>query len=102
MLLDHILDLDDRGYAPSFASIKDMADLLLTSRGATAVGRLWASNFVKRNLELKQRYTCGSNFQRDLCENQLTINAWFERYTRAKTQHGIHDDNIGTSMKLGL
>ncbi|KAI0874599.1 hypothetical protein GGS24DRAFT_458770 [Hypoxylon argillaceum] len=28
VLLDNILDLDDRKYAPSYASIKDMADWL--------------------------------------------------------------------------
>ena len=46
VILRNILDLDSRGFAPRLASVEDMANLLLESRGGKRVGKLWAYRFV--------------------------------------------------------
>ena len=38
-LIRYILDLDSRGFAPRLASVEDIANLLLKSRGASRVGK---------------------------------------------------------------
>ena len=38
VIVDHILDLDRRGFAPTYAAVRDMADKLLAARGAGQVG----------------------------------------------------------------
>jgi hypothetical protein len=39
MIVRYILDLDSRGFAPRLVSIKDIANLLLESRGVLYVGK---------------------------------------------------------------
>lgn len=39
VIVRHILDLDTRGFAPTYAAIRDMADKLLAARGAGQVGQ---------------------------------------------------------------
>jgi hypothetical protein len=39
VIVGYILDLDSRGFAPSLGAVRDMADLLLTARGTSQVGR---------------------------------------------------------------
>jgi hypothetical protein len=46
-IVEHILDLDSRGFPPRPVDVEDMANLLLAERGTKKVGRLWARNFVK-------------------------------------------------------
>jgi helix-turn-helix, Psq domain len=40
VLLRYILDLDERGFAPRLASVEDMANYLLNTRGGKRVGKL--------------------------------------------------------------
>jgi hypothetical protein len=52
VIVEHILDLDERGWAPRLAAVKDMADCLLEARHRDLVGQNWAATFVKRCPEL--------------------------------------------------
>ena len=54
--MQHVLDLDQRGFAPTYAVVRDMADKLLAARGAGHVGQKWPANFVKRTDSLKTRF----------------------------------------------
>jgi hypothetical protein len=56
VLLKHILDLDSRSFPPRLSGVEDMANRLLAERDAPKVGKLWASNFVKRHPEIKTRF----------------------------------------------
>ena len=56
VIVDHILDLDLRGFAPTYAAVRDMADKLLAARGAGQVGQKWPANFVKRTDSLTTRF----------------------------------------------
>jgi hypothetical protein len=38
VIIRYILDLDIRGFAPTYAAVRDMADKLLAARGAGQVG----------------------------------------------------------------
>ena len=38
MIIRYILDLDTRGFAPTYEAVRDMADKLLAARGASQVG----------------------------------------------------------------
>jgi hypothetical protein len=38
VIISHILNLDQRGFAPTYAAVRDMADKLLAARGAGQVG----------------------------------------------------------------
>jgi hypothetical protein len=48
VIIRYILDLDTRGFAPTYEAVRDMADKLLAARGAGQVGVYWPRNFVKR------------------------------------------------------
>ena len=48
MIVRYILELDTRGFAPTYEAVRDMADKLLAARGAGQVGVHWPRNFVKR------------------------------------------------------
>ena len=53
----YILELDSRSFLPRLRGVEDMANQLLRVRDAPPVGKLWAYNFVKRQPELRTRYT---------------------------------------------
>ena len=56
VIVRHILDLDTRGFGPTYAAVRDMADKLLAARGAGQVGVHWPRNFVKRIDSLITRF----------------------------------------------
>jgi hypothetical protein len=91
VLSQHILDLDTRGYSPNLASVEDMANLMLASRGGKRVGHNWAQRFVQRRPELKMRFSRVYDFQRALCENPETIDAWFRLVENMRGKYGIQD-----------
>lgn len=75
----NILKLDSRGFAPRLASVEDMANFILESRGGTRVGIRWAQRFVARQPELKTRFNRVYDFQRALYNDPKLIGAWFRR-----------------------
>jgi len=54
-IVEHILDLDSKGFPPQLSGVEDMANRLLATRDAGRVGVNWASTFVKRHPELTTR-----------------------------------------------
>ena len=56
VIIRYILDLDSRGFPPSFYAVRVMANKLLAERGAEQVGKLWPHNFVKRTERLTARF----------------------------------------------
>jgi hypothetical protein len=77
VVLQHIIDRDARGFSPRLADVEDMANHLLEARTGKRVGKLWAHRFVRRQPELKTRFTRVYDFQRALCEDPEVIGAWF-------------------------
>ena len=108
-LVQWILSMDRRGAAPRPAHVQDMANILLSKRGTTntqTVGVNWVYNFVKRQDELKSRYSRRYNHQRAKCEDPKTIKEWFDRVQITIMQHGIALEDIynfdETGYAMGL
>ena len=75
VIVSYILDLDQRGFAPTYAAVRDMADKLLAARGAGQVGQKWPANFVRRTDSLTTRFNRAYNRQRALCENPVLVSS---------------------------
>jgi hypothetical protein len=56
VIVQKILDIDARGFAPRLASVEDMANFILNSRGEKRVGKLWAHLCIQRQPNLKTRF----------------------------------------------
>ncbi|ESZ90927.1 hypothetical protein SBOR_8699 [Sclerotinia borealis F-4128] len=91
VLIQYILDLDERDFAPKLSGVEDMANYILESRGAKKVGKLWAHRFVKRRSELKTRFNRVYDFQRALCEDPELIEGWFRLVSNMQAKYGIQD-----------
>jgi hypothetical protein len=91
VLVQYILDLDSRGFAPRLAGVEDMANYILESRGGERVGKLWAHRFVQRQPALKTRFNRVYDFQRALCEDPELIGAWFRLVENMRAKYGILD-----------
>ena len=102
VLCKYILDLDDRGFAPGLAGVKDMANLILNSRGGKRVGKHWAQRFVQRRQELKTRQSRAYNFQRALCENPEIIGAWVRLVENMRAKYGIQDGDLYNFDETGF
>jgi hypothetical protein len=73
VVVRYIRDLDQRGFAPTYAAVRDMADKLLAARGAGQVGQKWPANFVKRTDSLTTRFNRAYDRQRALLEDFVLI-----------------------------
>ena len=66
IIINHILNLDTRGFQLTYNLLQEMADKLLTDRGARRVSINWPLCFVNRKNELKLRVNQKYNYQRAL------------------------------------
>ena len=94
VIVQYVLDLDQRGFTPTYAAVRDMADKLLAARGAGQVGQKWPANFVKRTDSLKTRFNRAYDRQRTLCEDPILIRSWFELVEQTKAKYGILDEDV--------
>ncbi|KAJ0129458.1 Hexose transporter 2 [Fusarium oxysporum f. sp. albedinis] len=76
-IVQFILDLDSRGFPSRLLYVEDIANSLRANRGAPPVGKRWAHNFIKRQLELKTHKFRRYNYQRAKCEDPTIIRGWF-------------------------
>jgi hypothetical protein len=74
-IVQYILDLDARGFAPRLCKVADIADKLLGIRGRELVGKNWAKRFVTRLDELKMAFNRAKDRQRILQEDLEIIGA---------------------------
>jgi hypothetical protein len=102
VIVRHILDLDARGFAPTYAAVRDMADKLLAARGAGQVGVHWPRNFVKRTNSLTTCFNRPYDRQRALCEDPALIRSWFELVEETKTKYGICDEDVYNFDEAGF
>jgi hypothetical protein len=101
-IVRYILDLDSRGFAPRLASIKDIANLLLESRGVLRVGKNYIYRFIQRRLELKTCFNRVYNFQKALCEDLELISAWFRLVDNMQTKYSIINSDFYNFDKTGF
>jgi hypothetical protein len=94
--------LDQRGFAPTYAAVRDMADKLLAARGRGQVGVHWPRNFVKRTDSLTTRFNRAYNRQRALCEDPVLIRSWFELVEQIKAKYSILDEDVYNFDEAGF
>jgi len=70
-----------------------MANRLLRKYDAPPVGVRWAYNFIKRQPELRTRFTYKYDYQRAKCEDPIIIRKWFALVHNVKVKYGILDDD---------
>ena len=102
VIVRHILDLDQRGFAPTYALVRDMADRLLATRDGGQVGFHWPRNFVKRQDSLTTRFNRAYDRQRALCEDPVLIKGWFELVEQTKAKFGICDEDVYNVDEAGF
>jgi hypothetical protein len=66
-----------------------LIDLTAALRHASPVGKRWASNFVRRHLELKTRFFRKYDYQRAKCEDPTIIRDWFRLVENTIAKYGI-------------
>ena len=72
-LIQYILDLDSRGFPPRPQGVQEMADLLLSERGESLVGKNWTTNFIKRRTEIKAKFSRKYDYKRAKCKDPKII-----------------------------
>ncbi|KAJ8113250.1 hypothetical protein OPT61_g4571 [Boeremia exigua] len=102
VIVQYILNLDQRGFAPTYAAVRDMADKLLAARGAGQVGQKWPANFVRRTDSLKTQFNRAYDRQRALCEDPVLIRSWFELVEQTKAKYSICDEDVYNFDKAGF
>ena len=79
-----------------------MANRLLADRDAPRVGPRWASNFVKRQPDLRTRSFRRLDYQRALCEDPEIIQAWFNLVRNTIAKYGIIESDIYNFDETGF
>jgi hypothetical protein len=102
VIVQHILNLEERGFPPRIAAVNDMADTLLAERGQHPIGKNWASTFVRRQLELRSRTFRKYDYQRALCEDPELVQRWFRLAENMKAKHGIQDEDTYNFDETGF
>ncbi|EGU71712.1 hypothetical protein FOXB_17779 [Fusarium oxysporum f. sp. conglutinans Fo5176] len=102
IIVQFILDLDSRGFPPRLRGVEEMANRLLADRDAPAVGKRWASNFIKRHKELKTRFFRRYDYQRAKCEDPTEIRKWFKLVENIIAKYGIHLADIYNFDEVGF
>jgi hypothetical protein len=102
VIVEHILDLDLRGFAPTYAAVHDMANTLLAARGGGQAGVNRPSTFVKRTDSLTTRFNRPYDRQRALCEDLVLTKSWFDLVEQTKTKYGIYSNDIYNFDEAGL
>jgi hypothetical protein len=102
VIVSYIIELDLRGFAPTYAAVGDMANRLLAARGADQVGVHWPRNFVKRTDSLTTRFNRAYDRQRALCEDPVLIRGWFKLVEQTKAKYGICDEDVYNFDEAGF
>lgn len=76
-IVQYVIELCTRSFPPRLRGVEDMANQLLRTRDASAVGKNWASNFVRRRPELRMHFSRKYDYQRAKCEDPKIISEWF-------------------------
>jgi DDE superfamily endonuclease len=102
VIVQYILDLDSKGFPPRLSGVEDMANHLLAERNAGRVGTRWASNFVRRQPQLKTRFNRRYDYQRAKCEDPILIEGWFRLVANTIAKYGIVDADIYNFDETGF
>jgi hypothetical protein len=97
-IIQYILDLDSRGFAPRLCKVKDMANKLLGVCNGEPVGKHWATRFVARQNVLKMAFNRPKDKQRRLQADSAVVGPWFTLVAR----YGVRPENTHNSDETGF
>ena len=101
-IVQRIVELDSQALPPRLSAVKDMANRLLCDRDALPVGKNWASNFVKRQPQLKTVFSRKYDYSRALCEDPELIQGWFNLVRNTVAKYGIAEADIYNFDETGF
>lgn len=101
-IVRHALDMDARLFPPRLSNVEDMANKLLADRKAPPVGKRWASNFVKRQPQLKTRFLRRYDHNRAQCEDPEVVSNWFVLVQNTIAKYGILDADVHNFDEAGF
>ena len=101
-IVQHILNLDARGFPPRLATVKDIANSLLAARHEELVSQRWPNYFIKRQPDLQVKFNRKYDYKRALCEDPEVIQGWFWLVENTKAKHGILDEDTYNFDKAGF
>jgi hypothetical protein len=99
VIVGYILNLDLRGFAPTYAAIRNIADKLLA---AGQDRQKWPANFFKRTDSLTTRFSRAYDRQGALCEDPALIRSWFKLVEETKAKYGICDEDVYNFDEAGF
>ena len=102
VIVQHILDLNSRGFPPQLAAVKDMADLLLTTRNQDPVGINQASSFIKHTPKLKVKFNQKYNYKRAKYKDLEVIKPQFKLIHNTKAKYSITNKDSYNFNKSGF
>ena len=79
-----------------------MADLLLSKRGESSVGKNWTTNFIKRRTEIKAKFSRKYDYKRAKCEDPKIIQEWFSLVRNTVAKYGILEQDIYNFNEAGF
>ncbi|XP_044715220.1 fot5 transposase [Hirsutella rhossiliensis] len=79
-----------------------MANRLLAERDAPSVGKRWASNFVKRQPQLRTRFFRRYDYKRARCEDPEIIRGWFALVRNTIAKYGVAESDIYNFDETGF
>ncbi|KAK7928782.1 hypothetical protein PG985_005780 [Apiospora marii] len=101
-IINYSVDLDTRSFPPRLSGVEDMANRLLGARDAGRVGVNWASNFVRRQPDLRTRFNRRIDYQRVLFEDPDAYRAWFTLVRNTSSKYGIQEEDIYNFDETGF
>ncbi|KFZ01934.1 hypothetical protein V500_00557 [Pseudogymnoascus sp. VKM F-4518 (FW-2643)] len=103
-LVQYILDLDLRGFPPRPQAVQEMADLLLSERGESPVGKNWATSFITRRTEIKSKFSRNRkyDYKRAKCEDPKIIEGWFSLVRNTVAKYRILEQDIYNFDEAGF
>jgi hypothetical protein len=102
VLVQHIRKLDARGFAPTLAYVREMADQLLAARSGGKVGENWVYRFIQRKSGIKSQVSRPRDYQRVLCSDTAIISPWFDLVRNVKAKYGILDQDTYNFDETGF
>jgi hypothetical protein len=106
VLVNRILELDDRGFPPRHSIVREYANIILNARQAQPpplpIGKNWVTNFVKRHNKLRSMYDRKLDYKRAKCEDPSIIAPWFTLVANLRATYGITDADIWNFDETGF
>lgn len=82
--------------------MEEMANSVRATRNATPVGTRWASRFVARHQQLRNRWNRPYDYQRAKCEDPELITDWFRLVQNVCVENGIQVEDIYNFDETGF